>query len=106
MFRNMKFTIEQITQKLSITVECSSLSLQGINDIHGCDCSSLGVLCVCDRVSNDLLKELLQNTSCLLIDASVDSLDASSSGESSDGWLCDALQDIGILLLVDSLSAL
>ena len=34
-------------------VECSSLSLESIDDVKRCDCLPLGVLGVCDGISDD-----------------------------------------------------
>ena len=74
----------------SETVEGSSLSLKSVDDIEGGDGLSLGVLSVGDWVSDDVLKEASQDESGLIIDEGADSLDSSSSGESSDGWFGDS----------------
>ena len=68
------------------------MSLEGIDDIHSGDSLSLGVLSVSDGIFDDSLEEVLQDLSGVLIDEERDSLDTASSGESSDGWLGDALQ--------------
>lgn len=39
------------------TVESTSLALEGVDDIKGCHCLALGVLCVGDSVTDDTLKE-------------------------------------------------
>ena len=49
-------------------VEGTALALQGIDDIKRCDGLALGVLGVCDGVTDDALKEGLQNTTGLLVD--------------------------------------
>ena len=67
------------------------MSLKSIDDIHGGDGLSSGVLGVSDRVSDDVLKEYLEDTSGLLVDKSGDSLDSTSSCQSSDCWLGDSL---------------
>jgi len=78
------------------------LSLKSIDDIHGGDSLSSGVLGVSDRVSDDVLKEDLEDTSGLLVDKSRDSLDSTSSCQSSDGRLGDTLdvvsQDLAMSL--------
>ena len=51
------------------------------------------MLGVGDGISDDTLEEVLEDFSGVLVDQSADSLDTTSSGESSDGWLGDALQD-------------
>ena len=72
-------------------VEGSALSLEGVDDVHGGDGLSSGVLGVGDSVSDDVLKEDLEDTSGLLVDEAGDSLDAASSGQSPDGGLGDSL---------------
>ena len=71
----------------SETVKGSSLSLKSIDDIEGGDGLSLGVLGVSDGVSDDVLEEVSEDNSGLVIDEGADSLDTTSSRESSNGWL-------------------
>ena len=82
-------------------VEGSALSLEGVDDVHGGDGLSSGVLGVGDSVSDDVLKEDLEDTSGLLVDEAGDSLDAASSGQSPDGGLGDSLdvvsKDLSVL---------
>jgi hypothetical protein len=89
------------------TVKRSALSLERVDDVESSDGLSLGVLRVSDRVSDDVweerrgangkeeelltLKEDLEDTSSLLVDQARDTLDTSSSCETSDGGLGDAL---------------
>ena len=72
------------------SVEGSSLSLEGVDDIKGSDGLSAGVFGVGDRVSDDVLKERSEDSSGLLVDVRADSLDTTSACESSDGGLGDA----------------
>ena len=65
------------------------MSLESIDDVESSDGLSLGVFGVGDRVSDDVLEEAFENESGLVIDERTDSLDTTSSGESSDGWLGD-----------------
>ena len=76
------------------TIEGSALSLQSIDDIHSGDSLSLGVLSVSDGISDDVLKEDLEDTSGLLVDQTADTLDTTSAGQSTDGWLGDTLDVI------------
>ena len=91
------------------TVEGSALSLEGIDDIEGGDGLSLGVLGVGNGVLDNVLEELSEDNSGLVIDEGADSLDTTSSGESSDGWLGDTedgvLDGLGGESLGSSLSA-
>ncbi len=48
-------------------VEGSALPLQSIDDIHSSDSLPLGVLSVGDSITDDILKENLEDTSGLLI---------------------------------------
>ena len=50
------------------TVEGAALSLQGVYNIERCDCLALGVLSVGNSITNDTLKEGLQDTAGLLVD--------------------------------------
>ncbi|PKI43170.1 hypothetical protein CRG98_036428 [Punica granatum] len=47
----------------------------------------VGVLSVGDGVADDVLQEDLQDPAGLLVDEAADSLDASTAGETSVGWL-------------------
>jgi hypothetical protein len=73
------------------SVEGSALSLQSIDDVHGGDGLPLGVLGVGDSVTDDVLKENLEDTSGLLIDEARDALDTTTAGQTADGGLGDAL---------------
>ena len=72
-------------------VDGSALALQSIDDIHGSDGLSPGVLGVGDGVSDDALKEALKHLPAVIVDEGADPLDATSPGESADGGLGDAL---------------
>ena len=65
------------------------MSLEGIDDIKGSDSLSLGVLGVGNGVLDNVLEEASEDNSGLVIDEGADSLDTTSSGESSDGGLGD-----------------
>ena len=78
----------------SESVQGSSLTLQSIDDVHGGDSLSLGVLAVGDGITDDVLKENLKNSTGFLVDESRDTLDSSSSGETANCWLRDSLDVI------------
>ena len=83
------------TKRLSTeTVEGSALTLEGVDDVEGGDGLSLGVLGVGDGVTDDVLEEDLEDTSGLFVDQTGDSLDTTSTSETTDGWLGDALDVI------------
>ena len=76
------------------------MSLEGVDDVEGSDCLPAGMLGVGHCVSNDVLQKDLQNASGLLVDETADALDATSSGETADGGLGDALDVIAENLAV------
>jgi len=64
----------------SESVECASLSLEGIDDVHGRYGLPLGVFGVGYGVSDDVLEEDFEYTSSLFVDQTGDTLDSSTSG--------------------------
>ena len=85
------------TNKLDLTtesVQSASLSFQGVDDVHGSDSLSLGVLCVCDCITDDIFQENFQNSTSFLIDESRDTFDTTSTSQTTDGWFCDTLDVI------------
>jgi len=72
-------------------VEGLSLSFQGIDNVHSGDGLPLGMLGIGDCISNHVLEEVLQHTSGFLVDESADSLNTTSSGQSSNCRLGDSL---------------
>ena len=78
------------------------MSLESVDDVHGCDGLSLGVLGVGDCVTDHVLQERLEDAAGLFVDEARDTLDSSSAGETTDGWLGDALdvvsQDLPVTL--------
>ena len=86
----------------SETVKGSALSLEGIDNVKSSDSLSSGVLSVGHSISDDVLKENLKDTTGLLVDKTRDTLDTTSSCQSSDGRLGDTLdvisQDLSVTL--------
>ena len=74
----------------SESVQSSALSFQSVYDIHGCDSLPLGMLGVGDGITDDVLKEDLQNTTGLFVDETRDALDSTASHK-ADGGLDDAV---------------
>jgi len=73
------------------TVEGASLALQGVDDIEGGDGLALGVLSVGDGITDDVLEENLEDRAGLLVDEAGDTLDTTTTGETTDGGLGDSL---------------
>ena len=85
----------QMTTRLSTeSVQSTTLSFQSVHDIHGSDCLALGMLRVRNGITDDVLKKHLQNSSSLLVDQTRDTLDTSSTSQTSDCWLRDTLDVI------------
>ena len=78
----------------SESVEGSALSLEGVDNIHGCYGLPLGVLSVGDSISDDVFQENFQDTTGLFVDESGDTFDTTSSCKTTDGWLGDTLDII------------
>lgn len=78
------------------------MTLEGVDDVERGDSLALGVLSVGDSVTNDTLKEGLENTAGLLVDHGRDTLDTTTTRETTDGWLGDTLdvvtQDLSVTL--------
>ena len=72
-------------------VQGAALPLQSIDHIHGSDGLPLGVLGVGDSVTDDILEEHLEDTTGLLVDEARDTLDSTTTRQTPDGGLGDAL---------------
>ena len=81
------------------------MSLQSIDDVHGSDSLSLGMLGVSDGIPNDVFKEALEDLSDALVDVKSDSLNTTTAGQSSDGRLGDAVDQRTVALLRGTLVA-
>ena len=75
----------------SESVKGLSLPLEGIDDIHGGDGLTASVLGVGDGITDDILKEDLEDSTSLLVDESGDTLHTSTTSETTDGGLGDSL---------------
>ena len=76
------------------SVEGTSLALEGVDNVHGGDGLPLGVLGVGHGITDDVLKENLQNTTGLLVDEAGDALDSTTTSQTTDGGLGDTLDVI------------
>ena len=70
------------------------MTFKSIDDIHSCDSLSLGVLCVCDGITDNILKENFENTASLFVDQSRNTFDTTSASKTTDSWLGDSLDVI------------
>ena len=93
------------------SVEGASLAFQSIDDIHGSHGLPLGMLSVCDSISDHVLEEHFQDTTSLLVDESRNTLDTTTASQTTDSRLGNTLdvitQDFAVTLsasLSESLS--
>ena len=70
------------------------MPLEGIDDIHSGDSLPLGVFGVGDGITDDVLKENLEDTAGLLVEQARDTLDTTTSRQTADGGLGDTLDVI------------
>lgn len=84
----------------SETVQGAALSLQGVHDIHGGDGLAFGVLAVSDCITDDILEEYLQDSTCFFVYQTWYSLDPTSPGKSSDCRLGNTLDVVSKHLAV------
>ena len=82
------------------TVEGAALALEGIDHIKGSHGLAAGVLGVGDRVTDDILKEDLKDTTGLLVDQARDTLDTTPTSEAADGGLGNTLDVVAKNLAV------
>jgi hypothetical protein len=94
------------TRLATKTVEGTALALQSIDDVERGNSLAFGVLSVGDCISDDTLKEGLQDASSLLIDHSGDTFDTTTTSETTDGRLCYTLDVVSKNLAMTFGSAL
>ena len=75
----------------SEAVKSAALSLEGVDNVKSSHSLSASMLSVGDGITDDVLKEDLEDTTGLLVDETRDALDTTSASQSSDGRLGDAL---------------
>ena len=76
------------------SVQGTSLAFQSIDDVHGGDGLSLGVLGVGDGITDDVLQENLQDTTGFFVDEARDTLDTTTTSQTTDSGLGDTLDVI------------
>lgn len=86
--------LSKSSELTSKSVQGASLAFQGVDDIHGGDSLPLGVLGVSYSITDDILQENFQDTTGLFVDQSRDTLDTTTTSETTDSWLSDTLDVI------------
>lgn len=83
-------------------VDSLALTLESINDIERGDRLPSCMLRVCDRIPDDILEEHLQDTTRLFVDQAGDTLDTTTTGQTTNSGLSHALdvvsQDLAVTL--------
>merc|ERR1712098_86879 len=94
------------------SVEGAALPLEGIDNIHSGDGLPLGVFSVGDGITDDVFQENLEDTSGFFVDQARDTLDTTTTSQTTDGGFGDTLdvitQDFAMTLgasLSESLSS-
>ena len=70
------------------------MAFQSVDDVHGGDGLSLGVLGVGDGITDDVLQENLEDTTGLFVDEARDTLDTTTTSQTTDSGLGDTLDVI------------
>jgi len=78
----------------SESVQSSALTFQSIYDVHSGHGLPLGVLGVCDGISDDIFQENLEDSTGFFVDQPRDTFDTTSSRQSTDSGFCDTLDVI------------
>ena len=76
------------------SVQGTSLAFQSVDDVHGGDGLPLGVLGVGDGITDDVLEENLEDTTGLFVDEARDTLDTTTTSQTTDSGLGDTLDVI------------
>ena len=84
----------------SETIKGLSLTLEGVDNVHGCDGLAASVLGVGHGITDDVLEEDLEDGPGLLVDEAGDALDATTACQTADGRLGDALDVVAKHLAV------
>ena len=76
------------------------MAFEGVDDVHGGDGLPLGVLGVSDGITDDVFQEDLEDPAGFFIDEAGDALDPSTTSQTTDGRLGDALDAVAENLAV------
>ena len=91
---NCLFVRCEVSCLTSETVKGLSLTLQGVDNVHGSDGLTTSMLSVGDTVTDDILKEDLEDTTGLFVDQTRDTLDTTTTSKTTDGGLGNTLDVI------------
>ena len=85
------FSFAGINFLTSESVQSAALALQSVDDVHGGDGLPLGMLGVRHGIADHVLEEHLQHAASLLVDQAGDTLHATTTSQTTDCRLGDAL---------------
>ena len=69
------------------TIEGFPLTLEGVDDIHGCNSPALRVVGVCDSIMDEILEEDLEDATGFLVDETRQTLDTAPTSKTADSSL-------------------
>jgi hypothetical protein len=69
------------------TIEELSLTLEGVDDVHGSNCLAFSVLGVYDSVTDEIFEERLEYIASFVVDETGDALDTATTSETADSRL-------------------
>ena len=92
--RVLKLLVFKFENLTSETVEGPALSLKSIDYVHGSYSFPLGMLGVSDSITDDILKEYLEDTTGLFVDQTRDTFYTTTSCKTTNGGFCDTLDVI------------
>ena len=98
--RRLELLVALICCLTTETVKGAALPLKGVDDVHGGDGLPASVLGVGDGITDDGLKENLEDTTSLLVDETRDTLDTTTTRKTADGGLGNTLDVIAKHLAV------
>ena len=81
-------------------IQLLALALKCVDDVECCNGLALGVLSVRGGVTEDVLEEMLKNTTGLFIDEAADALHATTTSKTPHGRLANALDVVAHNLTV------
>ena len=74
----------------SESVESTALPLECVDDVHSGDGLPLGMFSVGNGVTDNVLKEHLQDSTGFLVDQAGNTFHTPTTGQATNGWLGDA----------------
>ena len=87
-------TAKRLKRLASETVEGLSLTLEGVDHIHGGNSLTASVLSVGDTITDHILQEDLEHTTGLLINETRDTLHTTTTGKTANSGLVNTLDVI------------